>query len=69
MEYQLNAGTKKSTYYHYRYTLHSVVYLINTPTNAHVCYLINPKFALKDLKRSHMFRSHDHPQGAYIVPC
>jgi len=29
----------------------------------------NLKFALKHLKRSYMFRSHDHPQGAYIVPC
>jgi len=27
------------------------------------------KFALKHLKRSYMFRSYDHPQGAYIVPC
>jgi len=26
------------------------------------------KFTLKHLKRSYMFRSHDHPQGAYIVP-
>jgi len=27
------------------------------------------KFTLKHLKRSYMFRSYDHPQGAYIVPC
>jgi hypothetical protein len=27
------------------------------------------KFTLKHLKRSYMFRSSDHPQGAYIVPC
>jgi len=25
------------------------------------------KFTLKHLKRSYMFRSYDHPQGAYIV--
>jgi len=24
---------------------------------------------LKNLKRSYIFRSHDHPQGAYFVPC
>jgi len=29
----------------------------------------NLKFTLKRFKRSHMFRSHDHPQGAYFVPC
>jgi hypothetical protein len=29
----------------------------------------NLKFALKHLKRSYMFRSHAHPQGAHIVPC
>jgi len=44
------------------------MYVINTPTNAHICYLINLKFTLKHLKRSYMFLSHDHPQGAYIVP-
>jgi len=57
--------------YRYRCTLHSVVYLINTQTNAHIYiyYLINLKFTLKHLKRSYMFRSHDHPHGAYIVPC
>ena len=27
------------------------------------------KIDMKHLKRSYMFRSHDHPQGAYIVPC
>ena len=27
------------------------------------------KFILKHLKRSYMFRSHDHHQGAYCVPC
>ena len=29
----------------------------------------NLKFILKRLKRSYMFRSYDHPQGAYFVPC
>jgi len=47
--------------------------LINTPTNVYVYiyiyYLRNLKFTLKHLKRSYMFRSYDHPQGAYIVPC
>ena len=46
-----------------------LVYLINTPTNAHTGYLINLKFTLKHLKRPYMFRSYDHPQGAYFVPC
>jgi len=27
------------------------------------------KFTLKHLKRSYMFWSYDHPQGAYCVPC
>ena len=29
----------------------------------------NPKFTLKHLKGSYMFRSYDHPQGAYFVSC
>ena len=29
----------------------------------------NLKFTVKHLKRSYMFRSYDHPQGAYFVPC
>ena len=29
----------------------------------------NLKFTLKHLKRSYMFQSYDHPQGAYIAPC
>ena len=29
----------------------------------------NLKFTLKPLKRSYMFQSYDHPQGAYFVPC
>ena len=41
----------------------------------HICvcvyiyYLRSLKFTLKHLKRSYMFRSHNHPQRAYIVPC
>ena len=35
----------------------------------HICLSFNDlKFTLKHLKRSYMFRSYDHPQGAYIVP-
>ena len=49
------------------------IYIIqlHTPTHAHIYtyYLRSLKFTLKHLKRSYMFRSHDHPQGAYIVPC
>jgi len=43
----------------------------NTCTHIYIYiyYLRSPKFTLKHLKRSYMFRSHDHPQGAYIVPC
>ena len=29
----------------------------------------NLKFTLKPLKRPYMFRSYDHPQGAYFIPC
>jgi len=54
----------------YGCTVHSEVHLINTPKNAHKYMLFNKfKFTLKQLKRSYMFRSHDNPQGAYIVPC
>ena len=36
----------------------------------HPVYSFNDlKFTLKHLKRSNMFRSYDHPQAAYIVPC
>ena len=55
--------------YLYRRTVHFVVYLINTPTNAHIWTFNNLKFTLKYLKRSYMFRSYDHPQGAYTVSC
>ena len=34
-----------------------------------VIYYISLKFTLKYLKISYMFRSLDHPQGAYIVTC
>jgi len=66
--------------YFYHFTMHSVDYLItrtNTRTHTHthththiyIYALRSLKFTLKHLKRSYMFRSHDHPQGAYIVPC
>jgi hypothetical protein len=42
--------------------------LLNTNECA-VIYYISLKFTLKYLKRSYMFRSLGHPQGAYIVPC
>jgi len=37
--------------------LQSPIYLISTPTNAHIriCYLITLKFTLKHLKSSYMF--------------
>jgi len=35
----------------------------------HIYSFNDLKFTLKRLKHSYMFRSHDHPQGAYIVPC
>ena len=41
----------------------------HTHTYVYVYNLISLKFTLKHLKRSYMMRSHDHPQGAYIVPC
>jgi len=43
----------------------------NTRTHTHIYiyYLRSLKFTLKHLKRSYMFRSHDHLQGAYIFPC
>jgi len=35
----------------------------------HIYSFNNLKLTLKHLKRSYMFRSCDHSQGAYIVPC
>jgi len=60
------ANTLSFNFYHF--TVHSIDYLI---THSNICayYLRNIKFTLKHLKRSYIFRSHDHPQGAYIVPC
>ena len=40
-----------------------------TPTNALLYIILVLKLTLKCLKSSYMFRSLDHPQGAYIVPC
>jgi len=31
-------------------------------------YNLSLKFTLKHLKRSYMFRTHDHPQGCYMLP-
>jgi hypothetical protein len=42
--------------------------LLHTNECTVMCY-ISLKFTLKCLKSSYMFRSLDHPQGAYIVPC
>jgi len=52
----------------YRCTAHFVVHFSNTPTNAHIVFN-KLKFTLKHSKRSYKFRSYDHPQGAYFVPC
>ena len=48
-----------------------IIYLIaHTNTCAHTYILFRSlKFTLKLLKRSYMFRTHDHPRGTYIVPC
>ena len=35
----------------------------------HIYSFNDLKLTLRHLKRSYMFRSYDHPQGAYIVPC
>ena len=35
----------------------------------YILYIRSLKFTLKHLKRSYMFRTYDHPQGAYFVPC
>ena len=48
---------------------HTTYAAAHTNKCTYICYLINIKFTLKHLKRSYMFHSHDHPQGAYIVPC
>jgi len=38
----------------------------NYPNKCTYIVFNNLKFTLKHLKRSYMFRSYDHPQGAYI---
>ena len=40
-----------------------------TQQQMHIYTFNHLKFTLKHLKRSYMFRSYYHPQGAYIVPC
>jgi len=68
------AGLKKSIYFIRQFQSNTKInlqYLSNTPTNAYIyIYIVfnNLKFTLKHLKRSYMFRSYDHPQGAYFVP-
>jgi len=51
----------------------SLITHTNTHTHTHthisIYYLRSLKFTLIHLKRSYIFRSHDHPQGAYIIPC
>jgi len=53
----------------YRCTVHFVVYVITHTNKCTYTVFNNLKFILKYLKRSYMFRSYDHPQGAYFVPC
>ena len=54
----------------YRCTVHSVLYLIiHTNKCIYIYYLRSLKFTLKHLKRSCMFRLHNHLLGVYIVPC
>jgi len=63
---------KEAKYFFEAKKITSFVYLINhtnTCMYIYIYYLKSLKFTLKDLKRTYMFRSHDHPQGAYIVPC
>ena len=40
-----------------------------THQRMHKLYISLKFIVLKHLKCSYMFRSLDHPQGAYIVPC
>ena len=40
----------------------------HTHTHIYIYNLRSLKFTVKHLKRSYMFRSHEHPQVAYIVP-
>ena len=41
----------------------------NTCIYIYIYYLRSLKCTLKHLKNSYIFRSYDHPQGAYIFPC
>jgi len=41
----------------------------NKSMHIYIYYIVSLKFILKHLKPSYMYRSHDHPQVAYIVPC
>ena len=46
-------------------------YLITHTNTCTYIYILFKKsnFYNKTFKRSYMFRTHDHPQGIYIVPC
>jgi len=60
---------------HIHTTHHTHTHSPHTHTNIYIyiyIYIYNLrslKFTLKHLKRSYMFRSHDHPQGENIIPC
>jgi len=56
----------------FNYTHQHMVYIyiyiyIHIYVNVYVLFKTS-KIHIKHLKRSYMFRSHDHPQEAYIVP-
>jgi len=53
----------------YRNVFEYLITHTNTFIYIYIYYLRSLKFTLKHLKRSYMFRSYDHPQGAYIVLC
>ena len=59
--YSLN---NKCTHTHTHTHIYIYIYIC-----IYIYYLRSLKFTLKHSKRSYMFRSHDHPQGTYIVPC
>ena len=60
--------------YHHKHCCDMKITLFNythqhTHIYIYIYYLRSLKFILKHLKRSNMFRPHDHPQGAHFVPC
>jgi len=54
---------------HHLYRLHRAFFSLSNINKCTYIVFNNLKFASKHLKRSNMFRSYDHPQGAYFVPC